>query len=104
MKMLVYTDTIATSPLPTTENTTMIPLMTTHDLTTTSTTEAPHILEPTHPDLRLLLLTPLVFFILTSMIRRLRILSPFTTIAGCALLMGAIAVAVFLSRGKLLIE
>ena len=62
-------------------------------------TEAPHILDPTHPDLRLLILMPLIFFIITSMIRHLRTLSPFTTIAGCALLMGATAAITFLCKG-----
>ncbi len=46
----------------------------------------------TAPDMRLLCIIPLLFFIITSLVRKLRYLSPFTVIATFALFVGAIAV------------
>ncbi len=51
------------------------------------------------PKMQLLFFIPLPFFILTSMIRSLRVLSPFTVLATAALFTGAIAVLSFICSG-----
>ena len=52
------------------------------------------------PKMQLLFFIPLPFFILTSMIRSLRVLSPFTILATVALFAGAIAVLSFICSGE----
>jgi len=58
----------------------------------------------TAPDLRLLVLVPLPFFLLTSFIRRLRVISPMTVVASFALFVGALSVLGFLISGFTLID
>lgn len=57
----------------------------------------------TAPNLMYIVMFPAPFFLLTSLIRHMRILSPFTVIATLFLFGGAIAVLVFLVIGKYVI-
>lgn len=62
---------------------------------TTTTVPAPYI-NPSHvttaPDLRYIVMFPLGFFILTSLIRKVRLIAPFSTIATIALGVGIVSV------------
>lgn len=53
-------------------------------------------------DLKLLMLFPLGFFLLTSLIRKLRRIAPFSVIASVALAIGAVSVFTYMCIGKLL--
>jgi hypothetical protein len=56
------------------------------------------------PDLWIIILFPLPFFLLTSLIRKVRYLAPFTSIATAALAAGAISVLGFIVMCKLFID
>ena len=78
----------------------------TTNVTTTTTTAmpAPYI-EPEHvttaPDLRYIVMFPLGFFILTSLIRKVRLIAPFSTIATIALAIGIVSVFTMIFVGEL---
>ncbi|ELT96757.1 hypothetical protein CAPTEDRAFT_221004 [Capitella teleta] len=79
------------------------------NITTTTPTRIPNVTASvppssftwisTAPSLRLIMLFPLPFFILTSLVRRLRILSPFSSLAALALTIGAASVLTYIVVG-----
>lgn len=66
--------------------------------TTTVTAPFRPITINTAPDLRFVMMFPVPFFILTSLLRRLRFLSPLSSLASLALFVGALCVVVFLAH------
>lgn len=80
-------------------NTTVSP-----NTTTTPVPPTPHFfLKSIAPSMKLLFLIPLPFFLCTSLIRELRILSPLTVVATFALFVGAFSILGFELSGKLFI-
>ena len=99
-----FIDNITTTEAP---NTTTIPSNT----TTTSPTEEPTKLPTppptqqihtvsTAPDLKWIVLFPLPFFIVTSLIRKVRLIAPFSFLATVALGVGAMSVFAWICVGK----
>jgi len=81
--------------------TTTVPTTTSHpNTTTTPRPTAPLVMVTTAPSLKYIVLFPVVFFILTSLLRNLRSISLFSAIAAAALSIGAGAVFIYLLVGE----
>ncbi len=81
--------------ISTTPNTTIAP-----DTTTGPPPTSPLYFKSMAPDMKLLFFIPLPFFLCTSLIRELRILSPLTVVATFALFVGAFSVLGFELSGE----
>ena len=85
----------------TTTTTTVKPNSTVSPTTASTVPPTPHLfLKSIAPDMKLLFLIPLPFFLCTSLIRELRYLSPLTVIATFALFVGAFSVLGFELTGN----
>ena len=87
----------------TTATTTTAPNSTVSPTTASTVPPTPHLfLKSIAPDMKLLFFIPLPFFLCTSLIRELRVLSPLTVIATFALFVGAFSVLGFELTGNVL--
>ena len=99
IQMDANSNIIATTATPLKPNTTVKPNTTTTAAPTVPPT--PHLfLKSIAPDMKLLFLIPLPFFLCTSLVRELRHLSPLTVVATFALFVGAFSVLGFELTGK----
>ena len=93
--------TTTLAPKTTTIAVTIKPNTTVSPNTTTTVPPTPHFfMKSIAPDMKLLFLIPLPFFLCTSLIRELRVLSPLTVVATFALFVGAFSVLGFEISGR----